>query len=254
MKIKEKIEELRKEYQFKIQGLFRSVCIETIAYCNRNCEFCPNNDRYPNRKQGMMPTELWKKIINQLSAIDYHGRISPHLFGEVLLDKRIISHIAYAREKCPKSELLIMSNGDFLTEQLLKELIEAGLDSILITNYDDIEKTDLNYITNKYRGYVILRNFSDVEKINRAGILDNVGKPINNILPCFRPLNQLVINWQGDVILCCNDYYEKHIFGNANDENILQIWRSKKMKRFQNILSQEGGRLKIDICKECDNK
>ncbi len=253
MNLSTKLANIRKYYQFEVKGLFKSICIEAFSLCNRNCRFCPNNDQYPKRQKGKMPFSIWKTIIDQLSETNYSGRISPHLYGEPLMDKRIFELITYAKDKCPDSEFVVMSNGDFLNESTLEKLIESGMDSILITNYDGFEKNELKELENKYSQYVTVRNFSDIVKKNKAGILNNVDKPKENTNPCLRPVTQMVVNWEGNVILCCNDYYGKHIIGHVNDEPLLRLWFSRRMKKYQKILSKNGGRYHVDICKECDN-
>lgn len=63
---------------------------------------------------------------------------------------------------------------------------------------------------------------------------------------------QLVINWKGNVLLWCNDYYERSIFGNVNNKSIIEIWKDRNFIKYREILSKLGGRKQIDICKKCD--
>jgi len=235
----------------KNRDMFDSTNIETYAYCNRGCSFCFNSDRFSKRKKGVMTEELWKKIIDELSEIKYLGRISPHFFGEPLLDKRIIQLISYARKKNPYAYIRLNSNGDFLTEELFMKLIENGLDYIIITNYDDFENNNLLALYNKHPSYIKYRNYTNINLSNRAGSIFNVSKD-NAKKSCLRPGRQLVINWEGNVILCCNDYYAKHVFGNVKNESIIKIWNSTDFKEYRKILSKIGGRNEIEICRNCD--
>lgn len=238
-------------YQSKVRGLFTSTNIETYGYCNRKCSFCFNSDSFPDREVGIMDENLYYKIIDELSDLGFAGRISPHFYGEPLLDTRLVNLISYARKKCPYAYIRFSSNGDLLTEELLLKLLENGLDMILITNYDDYEKDNLINLSQKYHNYVIYRNFRSMNMVNRAGeLFERNNENINK--SCLRPSNQLVINWKGNVLLCCNDYYEKHVFGNVKNESIMKIWNSDAFKKYRKRLSKEGGRGEIDICRNCD--
>ncbi|MBI5740391.1 MAG: SPASM domain-containing protein [Nitrospirae bacterium] len=232
-------------------GMFDSTNIETYGHCNRSCAFCFNNERFPKRKKGVMPEELWRKIIDELSEMKYSGRISPHFFGEPLMDKRIIGLLSYARKKTPYAFIRLNSNGDFLTEELMLKLIDNGVDYFLVTNYENGTNDNLSALCNNYPSYIRCRNHAEIELANRAGKLfdksrENAGRP------CLRPGRQLVINWEGRVLLCCNDYYAKYSFGNVKDEPVMKIWNSSEFKKYREILSCEGGRREIDLCRNCD--
>ena len=249
--------------KYRKDGLFVSVHIETCAYCNRKCSFCLNSDRYPNRELGFMPIKLWKKIIDELSEIKYKGKISPYYYGEPFLDKRLSEMISYAKKKCPYSYIQLNSNGDFLTEKLLLDLIENGVDKILVTNYGkvgipkntpkiNIEKENkrLEYLYNKYPQFLRLRGWKAIDFVNRRGLVFKRPNLRKND-PCLYPSYQLVIDWKGDVLLCCNDYYAEFVMGNAAKESILDIWKTQRFKNFRDVL-KSGKREKIKICADCD--
>jgi len=229
--------------------LFISADIETYGYCNRSCEFCFNNPKFPQREKGIMPVSLWKKIINELSELHYFGRISPHFFGEPLLDKKLGEHIRYAREKCPDSYILIVSNGDLLDEEKFLELIAFGVNKFFITNYDDQSRLAIQQLVAAYPAYITVRQYTDFYKIDRAGIIFERGSSLTK--PCLSLFGQLVINWKGEVVLCCMDYYAKYIFGNVQDSRIIDIWRNEKMSDYRKKLIK-GIRESIEICKFCD--
>jgi radical SAM protein with 4Fe4S-binding SPASM domain len=87
--------------------------------------------------------------------------------------------------------------------------------------------------------------------VNRAGFLfDYESKNRNK--PCLQPYGQAVINWEGDVLLCCNDYYAKYTFGNLKEISLLESWNNVRFKKYRKILLEKGGRQKIDLCRNCD--
>src|SRR5437763_9791603 len=114
--------------------LFARIQIQTVSWCNRSCAFCPSG-KFPVEKV-FMPVEAYHRIINQLQALNYAGRISPYLMNESLLDKRLPEFIAYTRAHCPESWIAINTNGDALSETLLHRLFDAGLNSLDVNAYD----------------------------------------------------------------------------------------------------------------------
>lgn len=240
---------LSRWYQKKIKKVFISTDIETYGICNRKCLWCFNNERFPRREVGIMADKVWYKIINDLTDINYAGRISPFFYGEPLLDKRLPDLVEYARRKCPYSHIRINSNGDFLDEAILVKLISSGTDSFLVTNYENNYNEKLEYLADKYSTYLQVRRADDFRKSNVGGMDQTVNPIVKR--PCYRPSEQLVVNWRGDVLLCCGDYYAKHKFGNVMDNNIVEIWFSPELQNYRKILLA-GDRQMVDICRQCD--
>ncbi len=94
----------------------RTISIETQVRCNAKCGFCP----YPiSPRQGEeMSTELFHKIIEDLSVIPDHHRVSLtlHRINEPLLDRRMEAFHDAAADKLPSATLLFWSNGTTLRE------------------------------------------------------------------------------------------------------------------------------------------
>lgn len=226
--------------------MFASTNIETYAYCNRQCEFCFNAKRFPNRKLGIMDTRLWKKIIDELAEIGFEGRISPYFYGEPLLDERLPSLIEYATERLT-GDVFIATNGDYLTEELLDKF--NGRTEFYIRSYDGKANPRILKLKEDYGRIVYRPKFKEEYLVDKAGIIFKRG--VSHKAPCLRPQTQLVINWEGEVLLCCNDFYAKHSFGNVKEKSIREIWDSKEFKKFRKMLAK-GKRAKVDICKYCD--
>lgn len=83
-----------------------------------------------------MDTNVYTKIIDELSEINYNGRVYPHFYGEPLLDKRLPQLIEYTRKKLPLATIVVYSNGDYLTKELFNRLIASGVDGFVITQHD----------------------------------------------------------------------------------------------------------------------
>lgn len=235
--------------QYAKHGLC-TVNIETTAYCNRKCSFCFYADRFPKRDMGVMKEETFKKIIDDLAAIKFRGRLSPHSYGEPLLDKRLPDLMEYARKRLPLCTLDVRTNGDYLNEDMLRKLLSKGVDTFLITNYDDDEKPALEELRRRYPSPVALRSYKDFDKVDRAGAIFDRGESVGKI--CRRPSAALVVNWKGNVVLCCQDFYEDHCFGNVMDQSIQDIWNGPEFVRYRDELLR-GNRDISQICSHCDD-
>jgi len=226
--------------------MFLSTNIETTAYCNRQCEFCFNANRFRRRNMGVMPERLWKKIIDELAEMGFDGRISPYLYGEPLLDDRLPRFTEYATEKL-RGAIIIATNGDYLTREVLDKF--NGRTQFLVTEYDNRVKPEILALAKDY-SHVFYRPMLKKDLVNRAGQIFQ--QKISHKVPCLRPGQQLVINWEGEVLPCCNDFYAKYSFGNVKDKPIQEIWDSKEFKKFRKMLAK-GKRAKVEICKYCDD-
>ena len=67
---------------------------------------------------------------------------------------------------------------------------------------------------------------------------------------CSTPLTTFNIMYNGDVILCCNDFSNKLILGNVNVLSINEIWNSKKYQKIREML-YNGEYKKISGCRTC---
>ncbi|MBN2420739.1 radical SAM protein, partial [Candidatus Woesearchaeota archaeon] len=128
-----------KLYANKSQSkMFPHIAIELNTSCTRRCSYCPNSiyDRGLIKNEKLMKEQLFKKIINELSADKYFGIVNFSFYGEPLLDKRLPRLVKYTREKLPNANLQVTTNGDLLNLDLYKKLAEAKIDKILITRHD----------------------------------------------------------------------------------------------------------------------
>lgn len=67
---------------------------------------------------------------------------------------------------------------------------------------------------------------------------------------CFRAWYGMVISADGNILPCCFDKQEKHIYGNTKEDKIENIWKNKKSKDFRNTLL--NNRQLINICRNCN--
>lgn len=267
--------------------LFTRIQIQTVSWCNRSCVFCPSG-KFPVEKV-FMPVEVYHRIINQLQALNYTGRISPYLMNESLLDKRLAEFIAYTREHCPESWIAINTNGDALSETLLDRLFDAGLNSLDVNAYDSpAQHAKHMALATRFtarRGDVTLRtgysnpffqgdNIPRSTKLlncrdmsfweprflariatpdlqNRSGNISGARQVAAPLpLGCPRPSQQMYVNYHGEAVLCCNDWRFEVIMGDTAQATLAEIWMNDKYQRYRHNLQQKNRAM--PLCATCD--
>ncbi len=233
-------------------SIFFTVEIETTTVCNRKCSYCPNS-RF-DRGHHQMEIALFRKIIDDLAEMGYSGKVHPHFYGEPLLDERLQEFVLYIRERLPRAGIVIYSNGDYLTLDLFAHLIAAGTDSFVITPHDgkalDKVKALYSYANaqSELEGRIEYRVFTEETPLSsRAGLVSPA--KVQVMKSCIFPSECIVIDYLGNVVLCCDDYFSSVILGNVRDENLLQIWKKPSNQRLREQLGR--GVFDLEICKRC---
>ena len=67
---------------------------------------------------------------------------------------------------------------------------------------------------------------------------------------CNTPIKGINIRKNGDIILCCNDYYSKHVMGNIMNDTIVNIYYSPFYKNIREKLLIDNEAI-LPICKKC---
>jgi len=240
--------------------LFKKIFIETISYCNNDCSFCPASAKIGVKNpENFMTEDLYIKIIRELRNISFNGSIAFHCNNEPFLDDRLTSWIKTARRFLKNNFIYLYTNGILINTELADRIFEAGLNRIIINNYND--KNELNHSVKKLldgsfnsRGEIIINyRFKSEYFGNRAGQSPNarflLKEPLKII--CLRPLTEIVVGYDGTVPLCCADGLWKVIMGNAQKSSLKEIWFSGFYKRIRECLVK-GDRSCTEICKVCD--
>jgi radical SAM protein with 4Fe4S-binding SPASM domain len=76
-----------------------------------------------------------------------------------------------------------------------------------------------------------------------------IANPAN--MDCHYPFLNFNILYNGDVIICCNDYNKKIVLGNLNESSIKEIWNSKKYQEIRELFYNKEYE-KIPACATCD--
>jgi len=249
---------LRYRLLYGVWDFFDSIALETTTYCNLRCKFCPNNKYTRSLKENekLMPTRLFEKIIDELSEINYQGQILFHFYGEPLTDKRLPELVNYANKKLPKANIQLNTNGFLLSIPLYKELISKGVKIFFITQYSKKMPTKIKELFNYLKQYPKSKNKiiyrilgGDLPLSNRGGEV-SVEKTIDFDRPiCIHPRNAVNVDFDGNVILCCNDYHSSIKFGNLQKENLLDVWNKPNYKKLRQELRNKI--FKLPLCRRC---
>ena len=220
--------------------------LSIIDVCNRSCSFCPKSDPKiaPDTHQRMQ-MGLIDKLTEELKEIKYKGSVTLCGYGEPMLHKDInlickkLSEAAFVE---------VVTNGDPLNPKKINELYVNNVNKLLISMYDGkhqiLKFKKMIHDSGVPEDFVILRDrWYDAKKdyglklTNRTGTID-IGKQekIGKYKKCFYPSYQFLVDWNGDIFLCPQDWQRRMAMGNMLQENIFNIWTNKIMTKYRKNL------------------
>ncbi len=261
------------------------VQIESTNICNAKCVFCPRDEMH--RRQGIMSLDLFRRIVDECAELGItHVRM--HNYGEAFIDKRLVEKIRYAKQK-GIVEVGVISNGSLLTDDVVRGMIDAGLDAINISvdasGREVFERTRVGLKYDKVIGNIerLVRIRSEMGRRRPKLILSFVRQDnsadeqafiehwkavadkihITDLhnwagtlnaesdvnYPCYRPWLTFTVLWDGRVSLCCADFDGHTILGDLNTSTIRDIWNAEPFRRVRREHLESGG---PDICRSCD--
>jgi radical SAM protein with 4Fe4S-binding SPASM domain len=240
--------------------LFSWIDLNPTELCNRKCEFCPRVDEseYPNQNLNI-DLKLCQKIHDELISINYKGGIVLSGYGEPMLHPELMKMVKILGEDII---LEIVTNGDTLTTELVKEVYKNGLDFMVVSLYDGPHQIDhFNKIFQNAKipktSYALRDRWygSDVDfgvkLTNRAGVV-TIGNQevVDKNKACNYPFYSVMIDWNGDVLLCVQDWNKKVKMGNVSMSSIVDVWSSKGYKKYRRNLAES--RRVNSPCRECN--
>lgn len=275
--------------------MFTRISIETLSFCNRDCSFCPLHWSQDERGRQRMTRELFDKIIAELKTLEFDGVAQMFLLSEPTIDVDMKRKLTAFREVCPRASTYASSNGDLFDKfdktrgrayalKAIEEFYEAGLTVLNLNIYDEGPEQAARYqslvadiitqlhaeLTNhKYshhnprRRYVCLTDMR-LESQGTAGKTDLIyiktkaeraGITAPQIY-CARPHRHLVVEWDGNVPICCaidvTDRAGLPSMGNINSQSLLEVWNGEPMNRYRWFLQQK--RRVLPGCSTCTHR
>lgn len=237
--------------------VFQQVLVETRTDCNNNCPFCPH--AFNKKSLGIMTWECYITIIDQLVSIGYNGRVALMLSNEPLLEDRLEDMIKYAKSKSQRLFIDITTNGRLLTVELLDKLFSIGLDNININDYrGDRDKnpekwsSNIELVHDAYgnnpKVYFKKRSF-DEKLPNYAGNIPQEFEK-EDFGFCNYPFRKLTIAYNGDILLCCDDFMYDTCFGNVMKDSLIDSWNAKLYNDYRLALLNNR---RIGLCSACND-
>jgi radical SAM protein with 4Fe4S-binding SPASM domain len=239
------------------------IDLNLTELCNRSagsarpCVFCPRIDPafYPNQKLHMS-LALADKIASDLRGLEYRGTVVLCGFGEPMLHPELARIVATFYGL--RTELV--TNGDKLTAAKIIELRTAGLSYFVVSMYDGPEQVDrfkTMFAEADCTSYLLRDRWHTeadafgLKLTNRAGTV-TVGTQdaVDEHRPCHYLAYQMTVDWNGDVLLCVQDWHKKVKFGNLGGSGVLEVWTSTAMQKRRMTLI--AGKRKDAPCNGCN--
>lgn len=189
------------------------------------------------------------KVMDDLAAVNFIGTVHYNHYNEPLLDPRLPAWIECSRNKLPSAILKVNSNGDFLDTRLAKQLWDAGLTCINVTIHDlkgEEAFARLSEVQKQFPKMIQIKSIHHETLFNRGGAI-RVKKQRTGTR-CTAPV-KMVVDYRGNVLLCCNDYFHQHNFGNVHKTDLIKIWFGEDFLTLRKKLNR--GIVEMDICKKC---
>jgi MoaA/NifB/PqqE/SkfB family radical SAM enzyme len=243
----------------------RSITINPTELCNRKCHFCPRSDPkvYPSQNLHISE-ETVRKLSAQLKLNNYSNRIGWSGNGEPLLTENFYDLVKIVSSENPQIRVHeINTNGDKIRKRsIIEKIYESGINHIIVSLYDGDKQLEKftkmfeGYDSNTYtlrKSYYHSNNFSGFT--NRAGAVDmNTDLLKSNIKnKCFLPFYKLFIDWNGDILVCCEDWFKlsKKLNNlNINTHALKEIWESDFLNGYRKKLSK--GDRSNPVCNRCN--
>ena len=242
-----------------------TIGIETISVCSKRCGYCPvgTKEFRESREHTTMTDDLFRPIIADLASWPrtgrrqgFNGALYLNAFGEPTQDKKIAERVKYARQMLPESFIGLFSNGDGLTPSLFNELVDAGIDKLVITIHDPSEfNSQVWEIYGTKKGKEKIRLIKSLNYLSNRGGRVEVEDEIT-IAPryiCLSPAYAFWINTDGKMGYCFNDTLVTHQLGRyiPGFTKLLEIWDNPENKILRDNLKHGRWEFLPDVCYEC---
>ena len=262
------------------------VDIENYNLCNRCCTTCPQSLGIRSKELEVFSNDLYEKLLSELAECQYKETLAIGRYHEPLLFPDLtIERIRLARKKLPMMRIILNTNGDFITSDMLRMLDEAGLDEIKIMRYqssdystelgekmckqmaEDLHKEVIRkktiegvicYMQLEREGSLAIsvrsENYYSCQGNGRGGLLPDLSTSLRTSA-CYVPQKSIDVDYNGDVVPCCNlisdsALHKPYVIGNIKNETIYDIyWKSTHSDFYNSII--KGMFDKYSVCQFC---
>lgn len=259
--------------------------IEATSKCNLRCPYCVQT--HANFPRGFIKWDLYKRIIDEASDNHCYG-CKYHAIGrgEPLLHHDLLKMIAYAKKK-GLIDVYLNTNATLLTYDKAKELLDAGLDTIVFSiegytqNIYDKNRVGGNFWQTgwnvqrfktlrdggNYKTHIRIQTVNignvDLEKYrdfwivaaDEIAFLDykNMGERVAGLKSdwiCPQLWQRMAILYDGEVLPCNHDDRLYAAMGNVKEVSISKLWNSREMN-FIREQHKTGNAHMLSACNGC---
>ena len=261
---------------------FVTLYVDLTNKCNLVCPWCPNaHPRFRNQKKLYFSNNHWTLLLDQLADMNYSGRFTPYTIADGLVVPDLEEKVSQFREACPRSQIIMDTNGYRLTPERLVDLVVRGVNHFTINVYDParfdhftevmsravkiLEKEGVNFV---WKDQTMMKAGTTQVTLNVRHRLPEPGVWWNNkagwisqSLPgiprhelprpmsCVRPFRNFMFDVYGDVRLCGNDWGTEINLGNIEDAPLEELFNCKQRAAYQlALLARDRD---IPLCDMC---
>lgn len=238
--------------------------------CNLQCDFCPRSQGYPNSNLHMSLETVdviidhlqefsvyWSRNYNDKIVVSNTGRGEPTLHKYF---KQTTQKLIDFRDSNPYVYLVTNTNGYKFEKHLdlYKQLDYVHYNIYYNYTYDDYLK-----FLEKYKSYPnihVKRKKEDElsEPMNFTSRAGAIVKDYTAVLAsdrkygyCPKPFGSIFIDWNGDYILCCNDWVVMEPLDNVHNTSIIDFYlNNPKLQKYKKMLLKE--RRSVAPCNNCN--
>lgn len=269
-----------------------SIQIELTKGCNLQCSFCGINgfQERPNTGLQYMNLTIAKILAEQIADAGWNSRLEFAMHGEPTLNTNTLEIIRIFRNRLPKSQIMMTSNGGGIVYSKniqtwimsyfknggdilaideyqgvnLVSKIKAGIDTfelelegIKVCNYpEDKQGNPHRRIKGKLLTFISPIDITDkgvhATLNNHCGSGSELDYSMNEKL-CAKPFREISVNFDGSINLCCNDFIGEFLAGEIIFEDIEEIWNNKYFTSARKLL-MDRDRSKLRPCRGCNAK
>ena len=268
-----------------------AVKIELARGCTQRCAFCSlPNMAWADGPWQFMTETLFQQLVDAFAdwlpqgvRFEFEGR------GEPSFHPKLREFIRYARQRYPRVQMLLTTNGDMVNHkkeryrEWLLDLFEQGLNIAMLDCYTIMRYADFcerfpeavrffedrvhpyRYSGPKHTQIILMDAAPGRESVirqyhNQGGTVDVEracleGFEIDSDVPvtkmCVRPFREFVVWSDGVLPICCNDWLPANVIGVFPQTSLQTYWEKGLNPARRLLLQKDRAALKpCDVCTE----
>ncbi len=186
--------------------------------------------------------------MDDLYSLNYRGSLVFGGFCEPFLDRRLFRFLRAARSRLGKKvTIAVYTNGDYFSDSVYEFFSDYNIKAY-VTLHEHSEKAHLFKKKFGAKKNVFIRDTMVDDYLTTMGGLVEVKKREMKKV-CIHAPFILTVNCDGDIVLCCEDFFAKNRFGNISERKVVDIWNDETFVNLRKKLKK--GKSDIPLCRFC---